>query len=279
MGKVFSRLEIIERLKATVRSNFPIIAAGPCNGIAAKCSALGGADLIIYSTMGISRSMGFPTRVIEDFHGDRSMKMHETFWQVVHNVPLIAGLDPNDIESLDHNRLIDRFIAAGVSGIANFPPVQRYGDAFRTRATKTKHGFNQEVNLINTAHAKGLFTAAIVYYPADACSMIEVGADMIIATCGDTYGGMGGYPYRSYEEALAKINPIIDAAKEKRPDVLCLGHGGPFNCPEATAVLYEKSKADGFYGCSAIDRIPIEIGVKKIVEEYKAPVFEELRIK
>jgi len=272
MARTFSRSELLEQLGATVQSNAPIVAAGPCNGIAAKCAALGGADLIIYTTMGTSRSMGFATRIIEDFRGDRSVAMHTAFSEVIRDTPLIAGLDATDIWSLDHERFVDRFLQLGVSGVANLPSAQMYGDPFRRRAKNTRHGFEQELSLVSVAHARGLFTVGYVYYADDAEAMIDAGADMIVATCGLTQGGSKGYPEQSMESALEKVAPVIAAAKAKKSDVLCLGHGGPFNSPESTETLYAQTAADGIYGCSALDRIPIEIAVREVMKGYKAPI-------
>jgi predicted TIM-barrel enzyme len=275
MGTIFTRAEVLTRLNATIDSGEPIVAAGPANGIAGKCAALGGADLIIYSSLGTSRSMGFPTRAIDDFRGDRSMRIHDVLWEVVDEVPLIAGLDASDIFSLDHERLVDRFVLAGASGVANLPSSQMYGDHFRAGAGATpRHGMHQELQLLSVAHERRLFTVGYAYRVDDALAMIDAGADMIIATCGNTQGGTAGYPEQSYDEALAKIVPVVDAVRDRMPDVLCLGHGGPFNSPEASAVLYERAEVDGIYACSALDRIPIELAVRRVVEEYKAPLAE-----
>ena len=272
MAKTFSKAEILERLARVVESGSPIVAAAPCNGIAAKCAALGGVDLIIYSTMGTSRSMGFPTRIIEDFHGNRSLLMHTEFATVVDDTPLIAGLDASDIWSLDHVRLIDKFIDAGVSGVANLPSAQMYDDPFRIRAKNTRHGFEQELDLIAKANERGLFTVGFVYYPEDALAMIESGADLIIATCGHTQGGTAGYPEQSMDDAIGRIAPVAQAVKESGRDVFCLGHGGPFNSPESTRTLYDRTRVDGLYGGSALDRIPIEAAVRTVMEQYKAPL-------
>lgn len=273
MNRFFKRTEILERLDASLASNSPVIAAGPCSGIAAKCAGKGGADLIIYSALGVSRSMGFPTRQIEDFYGDRTMKIHKIFNEVVEDTPLIAGLDASDIFSLDHERLIKRFVDAGASGVSNIPSSQIYGDEFRMGAGATpRHGMHQELHLLAAARDYGLFTVGYAFKAGDALDMVGAGVDVIIATAGHTQGGTAGYPKQSYDDALAKINNIVDAVKEKNSGVLCLGHGGPFNSVESTEVLYERSNVDGFYGGSALDRIPIEAAVTKIVQEYKAPL-------
>ncbi len=275
MGMVFTRTQVLARVQEVVASGAPLIAAGPANGIAAKCAALAGADLIISSTLGLSRSMGFATRAVGDFRGDRSLALHQTFFEVVPDTPMIAGLDASDIFSLDHGRLIERFVAAGVSGIANIPSSQMFGDEFRAGAGATpRHGIHQEAALISAGREHDLFTVGLAYRPDDALLLMDAGADLVIATCGHTSGGSAGYPEQSYDEATARIAAVVDAVKSRDPLLPCLGHGGPFNSPESTEVLYARTAVDGFYGCSAFDRIPIERAVTEILRQYKTPWHE-----
>lgn len=276
MGRVYSRLELIDRFRAQIEADSPVVAAGPANGIVAKCAARAGVDLIISSPMHTSRSLGFPTRVLADFGGEASKKMLEIFWQVA-DVPLIAGLDANDIESMDHERLLDKFQAIGISGVCNLPSAQHFGDAPRIRWTKMGRGFNREIDLLAAAHARGLYTVGFVFNADDARALVRAGADMIVATAGHTQGGSNGHAEQTYDEALAKIVPTIDAALDENPDVVALGHGGPFNSAESTRELYARSQASGVYATAGLDRIPIEIAVKKKLEEYRAPIIAELR--
>lgn len=274
MDRVFSRQEIIERLSRSVEAGTPIVGASPCNGIAAKCAARAGADFIVATPVNTSRSMGFPTRLIADFRAARTMEMFEVFEQVVNDVPLIVGLDAADVFSLDHRKLLDRFQAAGVDGFTNLPTVQMYANQYRYRATNTRRGFETEVKLIAAAHARGLFTVGYVYYADDAVAMLDAGADVIVATAGLTQGGTDGYPEQTYEQALAKIKPVAEAVKAHSSRAFCIGHGGPFNSPEASAVLYENTVVDGIFAGSALDRIPIEVEVRAVIEAYKRPLSE-----
>ncbi len=269
---------MLDRFNAQITANSPVLAAGPANGIVAKCAARGGADLIVSSPMHTPRSMGFPTRVIADFGGEESKRMVEIFWQVANSTPLVVGLDANDIFSIDHDKLLDRFADTGISGVANLPSVQHFGDPYRTRSTKMRRGFNREIELLQRSHARDLFTVGFVYYPDDARAMVQAGADMIIATAGHTQGGSTSYPEQSFDEAIAKIAPTIEAALQENADVFCLGHGGPFNSARSTEVLYERTRAVGVYATSGLDRIPIEVAIKKKIEGYKEAVLADLRV-
>src|SRR2546426_11909857 len=57
-GNPYSRKEVIERLRATLRKGQPIIAAGAGTGISAKFIERGGADLIIIYNSGRFRMSG-----------------------------------------------------------------------------------------------------------------------------------------------------------------------------------------------------------------------------
>lgn len=277
MGKVFKRCETIRRLRDVNTQGKPIIAAGAANGIVGKCSERAGADLIIHSTIGRSRWMGFPTRIIGDFSGNLSMETQRDLWMVVHDTPLIAGLDANDIESLDRNRLVDRFIEAGISGVCNLPTIQFYCDQFRNRSKSYLHGFENECELIAICRSRDLFGVGFVFYPEDAISMAEAGADCVIATCGPTQGGRCGYPPLDMGASLEKIKSIAQAAKAANPEVFVLGHGGPFNSPESLRTLFDNTAVDGYFGGSSVERIPVEAAVREVVAQYKAPVIAQLR--
>ncbi|MEA4899628.1 MAG: phosphoenolpyruvate hydrolase family protein [Christensenellaceae bacterium] len=277
MGRIFMRGETIARLRATTGAGSPIVAVGASNGIVGKCSEFSGADLIVFGTLGRSRWMGFPTRVIGDFSGNLTMEIQRDLWMVVQNTPLIAGLDANDIESLDRDRLLDRFVQSGVSGVCNLPTIQFYCDQFRGRSKSYLHGFENECELIAKGRQRNLLGVGFVFYPADAEAMVDAGADVIIATCGPTQGGSEGYPPMDMETAALKIGRIADAAKAKNPQVFVLGHGGPFNTPESTRLLYDRTGVDGYFGGSSIERIPVEQAVRDVVSRYKAPVMSKLK--
>ncbi len=276
MGKVLKRWEVLEKLHATLDKDMPVIITGASCGLVGKCAERSDTDLILYSTMGRSRFQGFPTRIIGDFSGNISMQMQRDLWMVVKHTPLIAGLDASDIECLDLDRLVDRFVDAGVSGFCNLPTVQFYGTEFRTRASGTYTAFENELALIEKCRKRDLFGIGFVFFPEDALKMIDAGADCIIANCGATEGGMSGYGHMEYDVAVERIEKIVKVVKKANPDVICIGHGGPFNSPESTRILYDRTGVDGYYGGSSIERIPVENAVREIVEQYKAPVLSAL---
>src|SRR5262245_51809700 len=57
-GNPYTRKEVVERLRATLKRGEPIIAAGAGTGISARFIEKGGADLIIIYNSGRSRMAG-----------------------------------------------------------------------------------------------------------------------------------------------------------------------------------------------------------------------------
>ncbi len=268
MGRTFTREEVIDRLNATVRRGHPIIGSGASVGIVAKCAEIGGTDLIVIYSTGRTRIMGLPTRVLYDSNR-LTLEMHEEIWQVVNDTPLIAGIDANDPYNMDHERLLRRFMDAGVSGIIHCPQVSVFGEQYRKSNDSAGFGFDREMALTALAHKKGLFNMVYCFTPQDAADMASAGADCIVAHAGGTRGGLVGYVGKDYDDACALVNSVIDAARSVNPDIICLAHGGPFAEPEDTKVIYERTGAVGFVGASSMERIPIERAVIDAVKQFR----------
>ena len=105
IGNPYTRLEVVDRLKATLAKGEPIIAAGAGTGISAKFIEKGGADLIIIYNSGRFRMSG---------HGSTCGKLDEDwlFYLMSRGIPqteaetmLVRGfleelVDPIDDEEL-----------------------------------------------------------------------------------------------------------------------------------------------------------------------------------
>jgi predicted TIM-barrel enzyme len=283
MGKRMEREEILSRLKKETSENRPILGAGCSAGIIAKCAEIGGADLIIVYSTGRTRMMGLPTTMITGTSNPITLEMVDELTNVVKNTPIIAGIEANDIFCLDLESSLKRFVDKGFSGAINFPTVGLYenliegGMALRkfTEAMApgygVKHwGWSREVEMIRILHEWDMFTMCYVFTPADAVAMVNAGVDVVCVHVGPTVGGLTGYaPTEDMDSLLSKAQDVIDAAKDARPDVICLIHGGPFYDPESTRVVYEKTDALGFVAASAIERIPVEKAVVKVCSDYK----------
>jgi predicted TIM-barrel enzyme len=276
LGRRFSREEILERLWKTVKRGEPILAAGCSVGLVAKCAELGGADLIIAYSTGLSRIKGLPTTLYGPMDSNAvTLSMFEELDNVVRDVPIIAGVDASDPTCLDLKKLLKKFLDAGFSGVINFPTMGLFGDrepAGRYRADRESQGLGwaREVELMRTAREMNVFTMAYVFNPEDAVDMAKVPVDVIVAHVGGTAGGLAGFKANPIQEAVKAVRKIVTAAKTINPHIIYLAHGGAFAEPEDTEYLYLHTDAMGFVGASSIERIPIEKAVTDVVKRFKS---------
>ncbi|MGC0055715.1 phosphoenolpyruvate hydrolase family protein (plasmid) [Brucella pituitosa] len=268
--KIIPRDQILAAIKRQVEQGQAILAAGSSCGLVAKCAVMGGADMLVVYSTGLSRLMGLPTSRIGDSN-DRTLEMAAEIRNVVSDVPVIGGVEAWDPIRLDLDLLLDKFVAAGYSGVINYPTISTMGDKWRDRRGRVGLGFDREVEMIELARKKNIFTMAYVATAEDAEAMARVGADCIVPHVGATRGGLSGHEDgQAIHEAIQKINRINNAAKAIRPDVILLSHGGAIAEPEDTEEVYRETECVGFVGASSIERIPIERAVKAVAEAFKA---------
>ena len=282
MGVEITRQEILDRLNKQIGEGRPIFGAGCSAGIIAKCAELGGADLIIVYSTGRTRMMGLPTTIIGPSN-PITLDMADELMNVVKNTPIIAGVEANDPFFLDMKKSLKRFTDKGFNGVINFPTVGLYenliegGMALRKFTENMAPGYGvehwgwpREVEMIRLLHEMDVFTMAYVFTPTDAADTAKAGVDVICVHVGPTMGGLTGFSEMEDLDALLnKSQETIEAARRENPEVICLIHGGPFYDPESTAVIYEKTDAQGFVGASAIERTPIERAVMETCQGFK----------
>ena len=268
--KNFSRKKILGRLKGEIAAGRPILAAGSSCGLVAKCAALGGADLLIVYSTGKSRLMGLPTSRIGDSNAD-TIELASEILNVVPDTPVIGGVEAWDPTRLDLERLLDSFQAAGFSGVINYPTISTMGETWRTRRGKVGLGWNREVELIERARARNLFTMAYVATSGDAVDMASKGVDCLVPHVGATGGGLAGHETQTpIESEIRKIADIHSAVTDRGHNPLLLCHGGKISGPEDTRRVYDETRCAGFVGASSIERIPIERAVQSAAEQFKS---------
>jgi len=268
--RMFDRNEILDRIAEQSVKGAAILVAGCSCGLVAKCAVLGGADMLVVYSTGLSRLMGLPTSRIGDSNA-RTIEMADEIRNVVSDVPVIGGVEAWDPVRLDLDRLLDKFWAAGYSGVINYPTISTMGDKWRDRRGRVGLGFEREVEMIATARKKGIFSMAYVASANDAADMAKAGADCIVSHVGATRGGLVGHDEgQTISEAIERINRINEAARAVRGDVILLAHGGAIAEPRDTEEVYRSTDCIGFVGASSIERIPIERAVKSAVEAFKA---------
>ncbi len=269
---LFSRDEILQRLRTKVVAGKPIIGGGAGTGISAKMSEVGGIDLLIIYNSGRFRMAGRGSLSGLLPYGDANaivMEMAQEVLPVLDHTPVLAGVcgtDPFRIMRL-FLRQVD---AAGFSGVQNFPTVGLFDGKFRQNLEETGMGFGLEVDMIRTAHELGLLTTPYCFDPDEATAMAKAGADILIPHMGlTTKGSVGAESAVTLQDAVGLVQEMADAAKRINRDVLVLCHGGPIAEPaDAQFILENTEGIVGFYGASSMERLPVEPAIAERVREF-----------
>ncbi len=274
---LFSRQDILSRLRAKVAAGQPIVGGGAGTGISAKLSEAGGIDLLVIYNSGRFRMAGRGSLSGLMPYGDANaivMEMAREVIPVVPRTPVLAG-----VCGTDPFRLMKLFLkeidAAGFSGVQNFPTVGLIDGLFRQNLEETDMGYGLEVDMIRTANAMNLLTTPYVFNPEDARAMAKAGADILIPHMGLTTKGMiGAQTAVTLEESARQVQAMHDAAKAVNRDVLVLCHGGPIAEPaDAQYILDHTEGIVGFYGASSMERLPVEPAITGRVREFTSLVF------
>src|ERR1700722_3151300 len=273
---IFSRDDVLRRLRTEISQGRPIAGAGAGTGISAKFAEAGGADLIIIYNSGRFRMAGHGSLAGLLAYGDANAIVKDMgereILPVVRNVPVIAGVMGTDpLRRMDY--LLGELDALGFSGINNFPTVGLIDGRFRMELERTQMGFGREVEMIRLARERDFFTCVYVFNPDEATAMAKAGADAIIAHVGLTVGGsigLVGDDALSLEKAVTVVQGIGDAAKRVNADTLLLCHGGPIATPQDASYVLARCDAVGFVGASSMERLPVETAIAATTRAFKS---------
>jgi predicted TIM-barrel enzyme len=273
MSKQYRRQEVRKRLETEIKKKRPIVAAGAGIGLSAKFAEAGGADLIIIYNSGLYRMDGLPSIAGYMPFGDANAMVKEMGLRhvlpIVQKAPVIAGICAYDL-TRDMEVFLKELLAAGFSGVINFPTVGRIDGDFRQTMEDLGMSYRKEAEVMGLAGSLGLFTMAYVFNPEESKMMAQNGIDSVVAHMKTTTGGtVGAKRPMSLEEAAKRCSAIFKAALSVKRNVICLAHGGPIEGPEATEYIYRHSPAVGFVGASSIERIPVETAIQQTTEMFK----------
>jgi predicted TIM-barrel enzyme len=165
--------------------------------------------------------------------------------------------------------LIQEIRALGFSGVINFPTIGRLDGQFRIDLESIGLGFENELQMLELAMEKDLFTMAYVYQEEEAVSVSRLGVDAIVAHMGLTTGGLVGanHPMKM-EDAAKRVDSLLEAALDINPKILPFCHGGPIANPSDAEYIIKNTRAQGFVGASSIERLPVEKAVIEAVKQF-----------
>ena len=273
-GNPYTRAEVVERLRETLRRGEPIIAAGAGTGISAKFIERGGADLIIIYNSGRYRMAGHGSMAGLMSYGDANavameIGEHEVL-PVVQDVPVICGVHATDPRRRMWHWLL-QVKEMGFSGVNNFPTHTIVDGNFRAMLEETGMGVEKEFEMVRLARKMDLFSVVYVASPDESKAMAEAGADAIIAHVGTTVGGSIGIKDAAVtlDEACRRTQAIIDAGRAVRDDIIFLSHGGPIATPDDAAYVNQHTDALGFVGASSLERMAVEDSLTQLTRKFK----------
>ncbi len=280
-GNPYTRKEVIERLRATLKKGQPIIAAGAGTGISAKFIERGGADLVIIYNSGRFRMAGHGSTAGLMAYGDANavameIGEHEVL-PIVEEIPVICGVHATDPRRRMWHWLL-QVKDMGFSGVNNFPTHTIVDGHFRQVLEETGMSVKKEFEMVALARKMDLFSIVYVATPGEAKAMAEAGADAIIAHVGTTVGGSIGVKGAvcTMDDAVQRTQSIIDGARKVRKDIFFLSHGGPISTPEDAAYINEHTDCVGFVGASSLERLALEKSLTDLTKKFKSiPVRKE----
>jgi predicted TIM-barrel enzyme len=83
-------------------------------------------------------------------------------------------------------------------------------------------------------------------------------------------GGVGAITTITMDESVRRISAMLDAAKEVKPEILVICHGGPIVEPEqASEIMARVPGVVGFLGASSTERLPVEAAIADTVRRFK----------
>jgi len=274
MVKRFERQEIVAKLRREIDEGRAIFDAFAGTGISAKFAEAGGADMITthilarFRMAGLSSMAGYLS--IADANAVTLELGKRDIIPIIKNTPVMAGLLGTD-PTRNMDSFLDEIIAAGFSGLLNCPTIALIDGNFRRTLEETGLTYDKEVEMIEIAHRKSLYTKAFCTTPEEARKMVDAGCDNIIAHGGNTKGGtIGSKTVTSLDAMVDLVQNIIDTVKEKTPETVVTCHGGATVTPQDVQYLLEKTKGlDGYVGGSTAERLPVEKSITAAVRDFK----------
>lgn len=282
--KQYTRKEMIQRLRAKIDAKKPLVGAGAANPLIAHILDEAGCDFIFAYCTGIARVGGFPTGVGTQAYGDADQRCVDFANQaslVVKDTPIICGVGPGD-PTMSIERLTDRYMALGYSGMINFPcagsTIDQLGNPNMVSmySDTVGAGLHREAEYVKYWRDHDVFSYAYAYTEEGIKLLVGAGVDVVIPHLGLTAGGLVGTSafgedYRSVREAqYEKLNNLTELCLKENPDVIVIGHGGILAEPEDIQGAYDRTRIVGFVGASSTERLPIEKGTKHVMEEIRS---------
>jgi len=271
----FKRNEILQILNSKIKAKKPVLIADAGIGLTAKMAESEGIDLITATSEGRIRMMGQPSCMSYMAVGnanDMALDALRRAARMARKTPVLCGIAPGD-PYRDIEQLIAEAMAMGADGVITLPAANGFG----SRLDRDVAGsiLNSEADLRTIAYCRknDIFSIGAAFDAEYAVKAAGAGCDLIVAHAGFTVGGLSGAPKesaRSLEEVCTFTGEIVERVHKVCPDCIVVCHGACLNTPENVQACLTQSGAQGMFGGSVFDRIPIEEAVMDVVSHLEA---------
>lgn len=249
----FSKEEIRSRLDARLAAGKPILVCETGAGITAKLAAKYGIDMILVMSAGAFRMRGLDDVFAGKPYGngnDMTLAMVTELRLVVRDVPVIAGVCPNDPYRFADD-YVDAYRRMGVSGLTNFPTI---GTAYlQSRSIMDREEIGMEAEIQFLKDQEDMFSVGLAFYPEDALLYAKRGLDMVVLDLRFLVSQVLTSDLYQVGNCCDLVQNIYLQIKKIRPECYVVVHGGPFETLENVAQLFAKTDVNGFMGSKIFD--------------------------
>jgi len=273
--KRFTRAEIRAALQRRVEQKEPILAADCGIGLVAKMAEASGLDLLTATSEARLRMMGQPSCMSYLAVGNANTLAQDALRRTVRmarHTPVLCGIAPGDpYRELD--QLVEQARVLGADGFLVSPAANGFGARLDQDVSGSILHSSADLYLLAYCAERDLFSAAFVFDEEDARRAAEAGADLIIAHSGFTVGGLSGAPAdeaRTVQQTCDFTRAIVRAVRAESETAFVLCHGSVLNTPEAVQTCLTVSGAQGLFGGSVFDRLPMEQAIGGVIKELTA---------
>ena len=240
--------------------------------MSAKFAEAGGADLILIYNSGRFRMAGHGSNAGLLAIGDANAIVMEMGEREVLPVVTATPSSPGSTAPIPPGglTLLRCRHRDGLRRRDQLPLSRDHRRPWRRSLELTGFGYDREVAMIAKRHARRVHDGLRLRRGERGDD--DVGVDVVVAHMGLTVGGSIGAPTDfaiELDEAIGRIEAIASAAREQRPDVLVVCHGGPIATVADVEYVLGRSSAVGFIGASSVERLPVETALQATVARFK----------
>jgi DNA-binding NtrC family response regulator len=242
--------------------------------MAARAAEQGGADFLMILNAGFFRTIGCSSMAaLMPFANANELTWNtavRTILPRINRIPALLGVCAQD-PSLHLDALGTRLRENGFAGVTNFPSVGFNDGQYREALEEAGLGYRCEVEMLRHLAAQGFETVGFCFNVAEAEELARAGVSIINLDLGFAQWRQTGAEEHAarLDDAVNLTNDVIAAVEaiDRRARVVI--YGGPVVLPQDTAVIYQRTRAQGYIGGSTIERFPAAPLIQQTVQAFR----------